>query len=42
MESQQKQEGSGHTFLGETFGSVIFDSSASGTVCVTKWYECFL
>ena len=37
-----KQEENGNTFLGETLGSAVLYSGASGTVCGTKWYECFL
>lgn len=40
--SQQKGEDGANTFLGETLGSAVLDSGASGTVCGKKWYECFL
>ena len=40
--SQQEICNKGDTFLGETVGSVVLDSGASGTVCGLKWYECFL
>ena len=32
----------GPSFLGETVGSVVLDSGASGTVCGEEWYNCFL
>ena len=37
-----KQEENDNTFLSEIFGSAVRNSGASGTVCGTKWYECFL
>ena len=42
MSQLTKQEENSNTFLGETLGSTVLDSVASGTVCGTKWYECFL
>ena len=37
-----KREVNGNNFLGETLGSTVLNSGASGTVCRTKWYKCFL
>lgn len=42
MMSQQKGENGANMFLGETLGSAVLDSGASGTVCGKKWYKCFL
>ena len=40
--SQQKWGDITQTFLSITLNSAILDSDAPGTVCGTKWYECFL
>ena len=42
MNQLTKWEENGSTFFGETLGSAILDHGASGTICRTKWYECFL
>ena len=42
MSQLTKQEENGNTFLDETLSSAVLDSGASGTVCGTKWYKCFL
>ena len=42
MSQHTKWKESGNTFSGETLGSAVLDIGASGTVCGTKWYECFL
>ena len=42
MSQLTNQEKNGNTFLSETLGSAVPDSGASGTVCLIKWYECFL
>ena len=42
MNKLTKWEGNSNTFLSETLGSAVLDSGASGTICGTKWYKCFL
>ena len=42
MSQFTKREEKGNTFLGETLGSAVLKSGASGTVGRTKWYKCFL
>ena len=41
MSRLTKWEENGNAFLGETLGSAVLDSDAYGTICETKWYECF-
>ena len=37
-----RQADDGPSFLGETVGSIVLDSGASGTVCGEEWYNCFV
>ena len=37
-----KLEENGNTFFDDTLGSAVLDSGASGTVCGTKGFKCFL
>ena len=42
MSQFTKQEENGNNFWGETLGSAVLDSSASGTICRTKYLNVFL